>query len=146
MNLNDLTKTVIHKTDYSIVEYIHEIPCLRIVNVGFRLGDEVREQCNVILDFMQKRDAGSKLSLLYDVRNAEPILQQDLQWQVTEWKPKVVNLGLKYVAVVTARNEFANLGIDITKEMSTARQSGTTDRFFPDDDSALDWLKEVTKL
>ena len=143
MNLENLTRNLIHKASYGFIEYIPEITCLRIVSIGFKLSDEVREEFNIVRNFLQQRPAGSNTFLLYDLQEAEPLLDQDLEWIAYEWKPQVIKLGVMYVAIVIPKNEFAQLNVEIIKEAIEESQSTTTDRYFPDNESAWEWVMSL---
>jgi hypothetical protein len=143
MKLELLTRVIINKSDYGLIEYLPEIPCLRIVRTGFQLSSEIQEGCNAILTFLQQREPGSKISLLYDLEEGEPMLEEDLQWIAEEWKPQVVALGVKHVAVVPPQKEFGQLSVDVIREAMKSSQASTTDQYFPDNESALEWLQNV---
>lgn len=143
MKLESLTRKVINKNEYGLVEYIPEIPCIRIVRIGFHLSVEIKENCNAILDFLLQRPSGSKISLLYDLQAAEPMLLEDLQWIAQVWKPKVVALGVTHVAIVPPNDIIGEASINITYDVMKNSQASTIDRSFSDNDSALKWLKEV---
>lgn len=143
MKLERLTRIVINKNDYGLVEYIPEIPCIRVVRIGFHLSEEIKENCTAILSFLQKRESGGKISLLYDLQEAEPMLQEDLKWIAEVWKPKIVALGLTHVAIVPPDNIIGQVNINIIQDAMKNSQASTIDRSFSDNDSALKWLKEV---
>jgi len=81
MNLSNGRRVILDQQSYGFIEYIPEIPCLRQVTVGFKLTHEVHESFGRLLMYInEKKQVHGRIGLLFDMRKAEPLLEQDLEW------------------------------------------------------------------
>jgi hypothetical protein len=78
---------------------------------------------------------------LSDDRKNPVMKQDDMQWTATVWRPRVINAGLKYRAIVLPESTVGQMAMNkIIKEYTGL---GVTIQAFSDPDKALKWLESL---
>lgn len=79
---------------------------------------------------------------LSDDRNNGPILDENIQWGITEWGPRAVRAGWKYWAIV-APEQFAAVGT-LEPIVNAYFEIGVHLMIFTTVEAALNWLNSQT--
>ncbi|HEY9005493.1 hypothetical protein [Ohtaekwangia sp.] len=144
MNLSTGRGIILDQKSYGFNEYIPEIPCIRHEVTGFKTSSDVRECFNLILDYVaEKKQIHENLGILFDIRSGKAVSGNDLKWIGTDWQPRVVGMGIRYIAMVIPNYPLAELNAEVSSDDHDQDNHRLTKRFFCDHDAALSWLKEV---
>ena len=76
---------------------------------------------------------------LSDDRDNSALLQEDSQWAIEVWQPRVMNAGWKYWALVMPKKVVGKMNMKQFVEMY--RDQGVAVEVFDDVDQALEWLE-----
>lgn len=76
---------------------------------GFASSSEFRATAQIALDFINRHGITSWLS---DRRKMKAIRQQDQQWTVEEYIPKLLESPLRRVATIVSEDMFNNMAIE----------------------------------
>ena len=76
---------------------------------------------------------------LSDDRDNSALLQEDSQWAIDVWQPRVMNAGWKYWALVMPKKVVGKMNMKQFVEMY--RDQGITVEVFEEADQALQWLE-----
>ncbi|UII29617.1 hypothetical protein LVD17_15055 [Fulvivirga ulvae] len=72
------------------------------------------------------------------------LFEEDMEWIATDWNPKVMAAGVRYIALVTPENDSGAISQETYIENSeNSCEEGLTIRQFEDIGSAKEWLREV---
>lgn len=141
----DFKFEILHEASWGFIEYMPDVPCLRHAINGFSLSEEVRSRHDLLLALLiEKKKLHPEIGLLIDPRKAEPLLEEDIEWLMTDWTPRVAQHSIKYIAVLTPEDEWSKISVDMLKENKEYQErSGGTHKYFLQHESALAWLHDV---
>ena len=76
---------------------------------GFATSEQLREGLNEVLEIVKREKS---LLWLADLKHMQSINQNDENWIINEWFPKIVLTGVKKLAFVTSLDYFNNASIN----------------------------------
>jgi len=106
---------------------------------GFVKGDPYRRPLDKAIELIKEKKAHK---CFIDDRNAPVIDPVDLEWFSTNWGPRAIAAGLRWMAVVMPSTLLAKMQIDRKTKASPA-PAGTEMRYFDHVDEAKTWLRSV---
>jgi hypothetical protein len=120
--------TIWYYDDYKIIHHrFNKLTYGQYYKDGFLKGLEVMKENNAV-------------KWLSDNGETQVLRKEDLEWAAENWRPKMIEAGWKYWAVIKPESAAGKLLFD--KFIKMYEKLGVTLKFFDDVDTALTWLKE----
>jgi hypothetical protein len=76
---------------------------------------------------------------LADLRNLGVVSQDDQTWSNTDWFPRAVQGGIRYMAIVVPENVIARWSVDSIVQRVT--EANLTIHYFDNTEQAKEWLR-----
>ena len=108
---------------------------------GYAEGEEYREAHEVALRLLREKRTSRWLC---DARHLAPIRQVDQQWLNTDWVPRGVAAGARWLALVSPKAMVAQLSVK--QIIRSINHMSFVTNYFDDIDLARDWLRHETTL
>ncbi|WP_136688439.1 hypothetical protein [Halorhabdus amylolytica] len=127
-----------HKeTDLYTMEYDEEIDAVVFYWEAFSTGEQFRDGANDLLAFIKEQDARK---LIVNTRGIKAHNEEDQQWLLGEWLPKVIDAGIEYDVTVHRDSVISQMDMEeFYEEMSDLDfESMVT----ADMDEAREWIAE----
>ena len=102
-------------------------------------GAQVRASLERLLEVVKKK---MSRKIMADTAKMDKIDVEDLLWMETDWLPRCLKAGVKYVAVVPPKSLGSHMALDKLTEKVDPGASGHVRRFFADAESARKWISQ----
>ncbi|WP_291722291.1 hypothetical protein [Bernardetia sp.] len=109
---------------------------------GFCMPDELKTGHQKVIDLVTKHKFTHLISVIVDIEGS---FEETNEWFLTEFNPKMVELGMKYEAIIQSENLFAQLSAEELVEDSTLKEIGYHMRLFDSVEKGLEWFEESKK-
>jgi len=109
---------------------------------GFCLPKEIKALHYQIIDLVEKNKF---THLISDIVEVEGAFGEMTEWFLTEFNPKMVELGMTYEAIIQSKNLFSQLSAEDLVENSQLKEIGYHMRLFDSAEKALEWFEEEKK-
>lgn len=122
------------------ISILSEINCIFCVTKGFQPSPVYREQADKQIEAFAKFNAHG---IIWDLREAEVITQEDQDWTINDWQPRAVQAGYRRGAIVIPQNIFGHLSVKrvISQVQSSDKYVDVSVQYFTDTPSAYEWMK-----
>lgn len=126
-------------TFHCAIEYDADVPCVSMIWKGYATSAQFREASGRVLHEIQER-RGSKL--LSDAKDFVLIGATDQDWLSSNWIPRVLQAGVRKIAVVMPRFYFNRVAVDaVTQRLAQGVGSNLVSiEYFETRDAARSWL------
>jgi len=133
---------IVHQTPFVKIFYDETVPVVFEAWLGQVSGSEFRKALDQKLEaYKQLAQKHEQLFWLNDVRKLRGVSNEDQQWAVDEFHPKLYPAGVKKVAFVVPEQTYFRLSDeDITGKLDARKEVEIC--YFDDFDSAYAWFKE----
>ena len=109
--------TTLQTFEHGRLDYDATVPCIILVQVGFMDSHEFRLFLNDgIKQLIEKKKVYDKIFWIADVREADAIALEDIEWVATDWTSRILSEGLTHMAFVKAKDEVANMSVTVYEE------------------------------
>jgi len=128
----------IFKSDNITLFYDEKIKCI-VYRIG-RLpssSEKVREAGKSLVKACQRYPASS---VIVDARGSLGVLYEDVEWSSLHITPRIIQAGVKKVAIIHEDNETLN--VSIQEHMELSKHAPITQQLFTSEDEAKKWLSE----
>ena len=131
-----MPKETIIENEYASLWYYPEQKIVHHKFHKFIFGEKFQEIMMKGADIFEEKGCVKWLS---DDRNNSALPQEDLAWGEANWKPRVLNAGWKYWALVMPDKSAGKLAMRPLVEQYL--KEGVTVEIFDDSDEAFKWLE-----
>ena len=140
-------RTILHSTrNVSTIEYDPTVPCLIDTVTEFLYSAEFREHMNKGLELLieKKKDHG-EIGWLANTKSIVVFQEDDTKWIIEDWHPRLVEAGIRHIAMVLPEDELVLMSNDVFDENYNTPVDKLTIKLFKDLDSAREWLMKSLK-
>jgi hypothetical protein len=119
--------------------WLEHISCLHFVRKGYARGSQLREQYNQLLKWAVELDVKNCLA---DLREAEMLEMEDLEWFIHQWLPKVllsVSKGQRW-AILLSEDIFQRMELKIIFSRVRLTDELASLSYFTNEQEALQWI------
>lgn len=137
----------LYTREHGTVDYDPHVPCIIVTHVGFATDDEFMNILNYGLTFaIEKKKECGQIGWLADVSQMEGNTMAD--WVACDWNPRVVAVGIYYLAFVHPKNVFGQLQIRdyVQQNNQNANEAKMITSSFDDIARAKQWLHEKVDI
>ena len=131
-----MSNSTVLQTEYATLWYHPEKKIVHHEFHKFIHGQEFRQVLEKGLEIFKEHGASKWLS---DDRKNSTLTQEDSEWALTDWNPRVVDAGWKYWAIVMPDKVVGQMNMQRFIDLYATK--GVTIQIFDDSDEALNWLK-----
>jgi hypothetical protein len=126
-------------TFHCAIEYDVDVPCVSMTWKGYATSAQFRDASELVLREIQQR-RGSKL--LSDAKEFVLIGATDQNWLSTNWIPRVLQAGVRKIALVMPRFYFNRVAVDaVTQRLAQdVANELVSIEYFESRESARSWL------
>ena len=135
-----MRKITIVDTEYASLWFYPETKIVHHKIYKFMAAGLFRQMLTAGAECLEKHHATKWLS---DNRGNTVVRQEDIQWGMTVWAPRVVRAGFKYWAIVMPAKAIGKM--QMRKLIEEYGQRGVAVQVFPEPDDAMRWLESVDK-
>jgi hypothetical protein len=125
-----------YNKEHLSIFYDSEIRMVRLKWKGFASSSQLREGLEEGLEIVKREKA---LFWMGDLKQMHSITQEDEEWIIQEWFPKIVLTGLKKMGTVTSLDYFNNASVNRIMKSSQPLITFETE-YFVDASDAIKWL------
>jgi hypothetical protein len=126
----------IYDKEHLAIFYDNNTRMVRMKWKGFATSEQLREGLNEVLEIVKREKS---LLWLADMKHMQSINQNDEDWIINDWFPKIVLTSVKKLAIVTSLDYFNNASIN--RIMRSTRPLITFEtEYFVDASDATRWL------
>jgi len=102
-------------------------------------GQELRNTLEKTLQLVAEKKSLKILAILVTLEKLEP---EDLLWTETDWFPRAMKAGVKYISLAMPKSLTAHMSMDKLAETLDPKQKGYERRFFDSEEAAREWLSK----
>jgi hypothetical protein len=126
-------------TFHCIVEYDIDVPCVSMIWKGYATTAQFREANERVLQEIQQRRSSKLLS---DAQEFVLIGATDQNWLSSNWIPRVLQAGVRKIALVMPRFYFNRVAVDaVTQRLAqNVADDLVSIEYFESRDAARTWL------
>ena len=127
-------------TFHCVVEYDVEVPCVSMIWKGYATSAQFREANERVLHEIQQRRSSKLLS---DAKEFVLIGATDQNWLSSNWIPRVLQSGVRKIALVMPRFYFNRVAVDaVTQRLAqNVADDLVSIEYFENHDAARTWLR-----
>ncbi|HTJ48470.1 MAG TPA: hypothetical protein VL443_03370 [Cyclobacteriaceae bacterium] len=140
-------RTILHSTrSVSTIEYDPTVPCLIDTVTEFLYSVEFKEHMNKGLELLieKKKDHG-EIGWLANTKSVVVFPDDDTKWIIEDWFPRLVEAGIRHIAMVLPEDELVLMSNDVFDENYDEVAKELVIKHFKDIDSAREWLAKSLK-
>ena len=134
-NITEDKRVLLLDNDYASVWGYPELKIAHHKFKTFIYGDHFRNTLNTAADFFEKNQCTKYLS---DDRLNTTVKQEDMNWAVNDWNPRVLKCGWKFWAIVMPDKVIGKL--NMKRVIENYKNLNLEIEIFDDDEEALKWL------
>jgi len=126
-------------TFHCAVEYDVDVPCVSMIWKGYATSNQFREANERVLQEIQQRRSSKLLS---DAKEFVLIGATDQNWLSSNWIPRVLQAGVRKIALVMPRFYFNRVAVDtVTQRLAQNTANDLVSiEYFESRDAARTWL------
>ena len=127
---------------HCVVEYDVDVPCVSMIWKGYATSAQFRDANErVLLEVQQRRSS----KLLGDAKEFVLIGATDQSWLSSNWIPRVLQAGVRKIALVMPRFYFNRVAVDaVTQRLAqNVANDLVSIEYFESRDAARAWLSAV---
>lgn len=117
--------------------YYEEFKIVHFKFTGLAYGQDIRDGFNKGLEIVKERNV---IKWLSDKGETPTFSKSDFEWSNTEWRPKMIEAGWKYWAIVEPDKASSKMLFD--KIFQIYADLNVTVQMFDNFDAAFNWLKD----
>jgi len=140
--------TTLQTFEHGRLDYDATVPCIILVQVGFMDSHEFRSWLNHGLKLLiEKKKVHHNILWTVDIRQADVVAQQDIEWAATDWTSSALKEGIAHVAFVRPKDELADMSMTTYQETIqevTAEGKKMIMANFNDIEEAKEWFRRIT--
>ena len=106
---------------------------------GFCMPKELKDGHQKVIELVKKHHFTHLISVIIELEGA---FEETNEWFLKEFNPKMVELGMKYEAIIQSKNIFAKLSAEELVEDSTLKEIGYHMRLFDSIKKGLEWFEK----
>lgn len=80
--------------------------------------------------------------IIFNARNLEAITNENQEWTIENWFPRVKEQGIKTFAFIMPEDIFGEVSLQMIADKA-GEEHNIKNKFFPNSDEALAWIKRV---
>jgi hypothetical protein len=129
-------------TFHCIIEYDVDVPCVSMIWKGYATSGQFREANERVLHEVQQRRSSK---LLGDAKEFVLIGATDQNWLSSNWIPRLLQAGVRKIALVMPRFYFNRVAVDtVTQRLAqNVANDLVSIEYFESRDTARKWLSDA---
>lgn len=131
-------RDLLYQDESAKIYWDNEMQGIEFEAIRFVSTTALRATLQRTLDIIRQRKARR---FLIGLVNIDCIPMEDLVWAETDWFPRCLQAGIKYVAMVMPKSLSALVAVDKSSSRINPDVSGFVRRFFSDVEEGRQWLK-----